>query len=47
MNKFLTWLVGVVPLRHKITVRLFQIRYQRAVRIARAVLLPPALHGGL
>jgi hypothetical protein len=43
MNKFLNWLVGIVPLRHKIPVRLFQIRYQRAIRVTRALLLSPAL----
>jgi len=40
MNKFLNWLVGIVPLRHKITVRIFQIRYLRAKRVSRALLLP-------
>lgn len=43
MNKLLTWLLSVAPARHKIQVRLFQIRYQRAVRILRAVLSQPAL----
>ncbi|WP_432741620.1 hypothetical protein ABXJ76_15210 [Methylobacter sp. G7] len=43
MNKLLTWLVANAPLRHKIPVRVFQIRYQRAKRVLRAQLLPPAL----
>lgn len=38
MNKLLTWLLSVAPQQHKIPVRLFQIRYQRAKRIACAVL---------
>jgi hypothetical protein len=41
MNKLLTWLLSVAPARHKI--HLFQIRYQRAVRVLRAVLSQPAL----
>jgi hypothetical protein len=43
MNNLLTWLLSVAPAHHKITVRLFQIRYQRAIRVVRAVLLPPDL----
>lgn len=43
MNKVLTWLLSVAPEHHKIQVRLFQIRYQRAVRVLRAVLSQPAL----
>ncbi|MDP1657863.1 MAG: hypothetical protein Q8L73_00750 [Methylotenera sp.] len=43
MNKLLSWLVVNAPQHHKIPVRLFQIRYQRAIRVIRALLLPPAL----
>jgi hypothetical protein len=43
MNKLLTWLVANAPLRYQIPARLFQIRYQRAIRVIRALLLPPAL----
>jgi len=43
MNKLLTWLVANAPLRHQIPARLFQIRYQRAMRVLRAQLLPPAI----
>lgn len=43
MNTLLTWLLSVAPSQHKIPVRLFQIRYQRAIRVSRALLLPPAL----
>ncbi|WP_432745740.1 hypothetical protein ABXJ76_07735 [Methylobacter sp. G7] len=43
MNKLLTWLLSVAPAHHKIPVRLFQIRYQRAIRVIRALLLPIAL----
>lgn len=43
MNKLLTWLLAVAPAHHKIQVRLFQIRYQRTVRVMRAVLSQPAL----
>ncbi len=43
MNKLLTWLVANAPLRHQIPARLFQICYQRAKRVLRAQLLPPAL----
>ncbi len=43
MNKLLTWLVANAPQRHHIQIRLFQIRYQRAIRVIRAVLLPPVL----
>jgi hypothetical protein len=43
MNKFLSWLLANAPQQYKIPVRLFQIRYQRAIRVSRALLLPPAL----
>ena len=43
MNTLLTWLLSVAPARHKIQIRLFQIRYQRAVRVVRSVLSQPAL----
>ena len=43
MNKLLTRLVANAPLRYRILARLFQIRYQRAKRVLRAQLLPPAL----
>lgn len=43
MNTLLSWLLANAPQHHKITIRLFQIRYQRAIRVTRAVLLPPAL----
>lgn len=42
MNTLLTWLLSVAP-QHKTPVRLFQIRYQRAIRVIRAQLLPLAL----
>ncbi len=43
MNKLLTWLVANAPLRYRIPARLFQIRYQRAKRVLRFQLLPPAI----
>jgi len=43
MNTLLTWLHAHASRRHQIPVRLFQIRYQRMIRVARALLLPPAL----
>lgn len=43
MNNLLTWLVANAPLRYKIQARLVQIRYQRAIRVSRALLLPPTL----
>jgi len=43
MNKLLIWLVANAPLHHQIPVRLFQIRYQRAKRVLRTQLLPPAI----
>ncbi|UOA08626.1 hypothetical protein [Methylobacter sp. S3L5C] len=43
MNTLLTWLLSVASTHHKTPVRLFQIRYQRAIRGIRALLLPPAL----
>jgi hypothetical protein len=43
MNKLLSWLLANAPQHYKIPVRLFQIRYQRAVRVIRAVLSQPAM----
>jgi hypothetical protein len=43
MNKLLSWLLANAPQHYKIPVRLFQIRYQRAVRVLRSVLSQPAL----
>ncbi|MFZ2404313.1 MAG: hypothetical protein WAW41_04195 [Methylobacter sp.] len=43
MNKLLSWLLANAPQQHKIPVRLFQIRYQRTIRVIRAQLLPIAL----
>lgn len=46
MNKLLTWLVANTQLRYQSPARLFRIRYQRAKRVLRAQLLPPAITRG-
>ena len=44
MNALLTRLHFAVAPEYKNSVRIAQIRYQRLIRVIRAVLLPPALN---